>query len=181
MGDTPSLKDLAADAMDSLSNLCESDDDFNEYDALSDLDKVRVRYKHADCDDFAFALNVLMDWPVVCAVSRSQGPIHRLVQVPEGTDEFAPGTLVDVDGYTSETALCKRYKAKKLTFVDGAPLMGPTIQDDSELRRVIATIKYLPFAPFTDAAIQRKVDDWLSNGYFFEEEPPTTQRPTMQV
>lgn len=181
MVQTPSLAELAADAMDSLSNLCDSDEAFDEFDALSDLDKVRTRYKHADCDDFAFALNVLMDWPVICAVSRSQGPIHRLVQVPEGTEEFEPGTFVDVDGYTTETALCKRYKAKKLTFVDGTRLMGPTIQDDSELRRVIATIKYLPFAPFTDTAMQSKVNDWLSNGFFFEDKPETPQKSAMRT
>lgn len=171
MGKTPTLADLASAAMDSISNLCESDEEFEKLDAMTDLEKVRMRYKHADCDDLAFALSVLMDWPVVCAVSPSQGPIHRLVQVPVDSTEFNASEYVDVDGYTSEKDLCKRYKSKKLQFVDGGPFMGPTIEDDDELRQVMATFKYLPFAPFSDPKFQTKVDEWIDGGCFFDEAP----------
>ena len=169
MGETPTLGHLASYAMDSISNLCESDEEFEKLDSMTDLEKIRMRYKHADCDDLAFALSVLMDWPVVCAVSPSQGPIHRLAQVPVDSTEFKAGAYVDVDGYISEKDLCKRYKSKKLQFVDGRPFMGPTIADDDELRQVMATFQYLPFAPFSDPKFQIKVDEWIESGNFFEE------------
>lgn len=171
MNQLPTLAELANDAMSSLSIDIESDAEFDRIDALSDMDKIRMRYKHADCDDLAFALNVLMDWPVVCAVSPSQGPIHRLVQVPVDSTEFNTGEYVDVDGYASVTDLCKRYKSKRLQFVDGGAFHSPSIDDDDALRHVMATFKYLPASPFQEPAFQCKVDEWIKSGCFFDEAP----------
>jgi hypothetical protein len=171
MKNSPNLKDLADEAMSSLS-IDIDDDEFEKIDALSDLDKVRMRYKHADCDDFAFALNVLMGWPVLCVVSSSKGPIHRLVQIPLGVDDFKAAAYVDVDGYVSKEDLCRRYKSKNLKFVDGAPFLSSTLDDDDSLRRVMSTFAYLPFAPFSDQKFRSALSDWIERGSYFDAEPP---------
>lgn len=167
------LSEHAEEAMDSLSNLCDGDDDYDEIDALSDFEKVRMRYNHADCDDFAMMLHALMHWDIICVNSPTQGPIHRLVVTPErAVQGIEPGRYVDFDGYVSEDDLRKRYKTEDLTFYRGIEMLGPTIIDDVELKRAMSVLAHLPTAPFNEPAFQSKLMDWLENGCYFDDKPP---------
>lgn len=138
------LSELAEDAMFSISDLFD-DDALDAIEERSDLDKVRLRYTSADCDDFALAMHAVTGWPIVAVTSGRKGPLHRLVRVPDdGTIDG--GKFVDVMGFVNEADLRKRYKAKDLRFVEASE-SDSSIGDDDELSRVVAVMTHLPEAP----------------------------------
>ena len=159
-------------------------DDYDRLDALSDLEKLRYRYNHADCDDLAFALNVLMQWDIVCINDKPYGAVHRLVVTP-GSDRteseasgFKPNAMVDFNGYVTEADLMKRYNIESgdFEFVQAGAFLGPTINTDKELRRMMHTFLCMPTAPFNTPAFQTKVTNWIENGCHFEDEAPRAKK-----
>ena len=160
----PTLSELAEDAMCVLSDL-HDDDYLDVIEDYSDLDKVRLRYTSSDCDDFALALSVLMDWPVVGVASNKQGPLHRLNRSDDGR-------LVDVTGFVDEGVLRKRHKARDVTVTDLGSAWS-SLGSDEDLRRLYATMLHLNTLPFTDSAFQHKITEWLRAGVYFDDEVPS--------
>ncbi len=99
------LKRMADEAAFSVSDLLD-ETRADEFDALSDLQKVQWRYAHADCDDFAQALHEITGWPIVALSHPKRGPVHRLCQNDQGA-------LVDVHGTTTLTELIHRYHLRQ--------------------------------------------------------------------
>jgi hypothetical protein len=160
---TPSLAELGEDALFAVSDLLD-DDALDALSARSDIEKVRWRYAHADCDDFALALQVLSggSWSIV-SITGSKGPLHRAAQTPAGR-------LVDVHGYVDVDEVRQRYRTGKLSLrvVEETDSM---IDDDAGLRRVMAVMLHLPEPPFSEPAFQRKVAQWLEAGVHFDASP----------
>lgn len=160
----PTLSELAEDAMGVLADL-HDDDYLDVIDGYSDLDKIRLRYTSSDCDDFALALSVLMDWPVVGVASNKQGPLHRLNRSDDGQ-------LVDVTGFVDEGVLRKRHKARDLTLADMDSAWF-SLGSDEDLRRLYATMLHLDTLPFNDSAFKLKITDWLHAGVYFDDQAPS--------
>lgn len=99
------LTQMADDACFAVSDLLDNAA-FERFNALSDLDKVRWRYAHADCDDFAQALHEITGWTIVTLTHPRRGPIHRLCR-----DE--QGGLVDVYGWVTLHDLISRYHLRR--------------------------------------------------------------------
>lgn len=167
------LSELAEDAMFSISNLFD-DDDMVAIEASSDLDKVRLRYTSADCDDFALAMHALTGWPIVAVTSGRKGPLHRLVRVPDDAITDG-GKFVDVMGFVTEAELRKRYKSKDLRFTDAGE-GDSCLNEDGELARVVAVMAHLPEAPFVSPEFQAVVSTWLREGTFFDDAPAIARR-----
>lgn len=161
----PPLPELAADAVSAVSDLFDEDDALDAFCAKSDLEKIRWRYLHADCDDFALALAILQEdaWPVVAAQS-AEGPLHRL-------NRTANGRLVDASGYVTEDELCRRYGQKRIELVPPG-LHGSLIDNDADLRRVFAAMAHLPTPPFNEPDFRRRVALWMLLGHHFDDPPP---------
>lgn len=136
---------LAQDAADSVADLL-SEDAWEAFDNKTDLEKIEHRYLHADCDDFALALCLALGWNVR-AVSGPKGPLHRLVESPEGR-------LLDVSGWVTPETLSERYRTRKLRLSapGGAELCHSRL-DDEGLQLVVAAMVQLGRAPFI-AALQ---------------------------
>lgn len=96
------LEELGQAALDAVSDLY-ADHQLAEIEQLSDLDKLRWQYMHSDCDNFAYAMQVLTGWDLIAVSSRAHGPLHRLVR----TSAEDGARLVDVQGYLSEAELCR--------------------------------------------------------------------------
>lgn len=137
-----SLNELAEDAEDAVSDLMD-DEGFLWFQSLPDVEKIQWRYCHADCDDFAEILSDITGWPIVAINAPALGPLHRLVESPDGQ-------LLDARGWTTEEALKKRYKARALSLHRGEfvceTLQSPT---DDDLP-VVDVILQLPIAPFNE-------------------------------
>lgn len=140
------LNYLADDAASAVSDLL-SDEQWDAFDALSDLEKVQWRYCHADCDDFAMTLSEITGYPVVAVSSLRRGPLHRLVEAPDGR-------LLDVMGWVSLEMLKSRYKQKSLEVFQAGCLYGATAESDDDLLPVLETVLQLPYAPFNSAEFQ---------------------------
>lgn len=167
---TPTLASLAEIALDVIAEFYD-DEEFNDIEQLCDVDKLRLQYKRSDCDNFAFAMNLLTGWDMV-SVTSSKGALHRLVRTPPEDG----ARLVDVEGFVSEADLRKRYKSKTLSIATTSTLMGCTVDsDDDALSLVVAAMAYLPTAPFTDAEFSGKVQAWLA-GYEAQTAPADALR-----
>lgn len=156
----PTLEELAEDALASISDLFD-DDELDAIEASPALDIIRLRYTNSDCDDFALALNVLMNWPVVAVSSPTKGPLHRLNRDDEGR-------LVDVMGFVTEDTLRQRYKVKRLMLAENAGAFS-SLDDDDGLKRVMAAMTYLPQQPFSDPAFRARAQAWIREGVCFDE------------
>lgn len=145
MTELPSIADLADYAASVLSDIMDTE-------GMTDLELIQNQFKSSDCDNFAYALHVLMGWQLV-AVTTEKGPVHRLVQSPLDDGN----RLIDVMGYTTESALKKRYKSKSIfiSLVDKLP--GLCIDEDEDLMPVIAAMTYLPYAPFANGEVSQAV------------------------
>lgn len=164
---TKSLQELADDARYAISDLFD-EDEFDDILEMPALEQVKLRYLRADCDDFAFALNVLTDWDVVSVSCASKGPLHRLNRDNEGR-------LVDISGFVSEEDLRKRYKIKKLLIQPASETMS-MIDDDEQLKDVIAVIPHLPYEPF--AGLSAQAEAFVATGsHFGEDEPSPSPSP----
>lgn len=156
---TKSLQELADDACYAISDLY-TDDEFDAIREQPAVEQIKRRYLHADCDDFAFALNVLTDWEIVAVSCSSKGPLHRLNRDSEGR-------LVDISGFVTEEDLRKRYKSRKLSIAPADEGMS-LIDDDEQLKDVIAVIPHLPYEPFTGLAAQAQA--FIASGKHFDED-----------
>lgn len=130
------LTELAEDASYAVSDLLD-DDQLNRFHDLTDREKIRYRYLHADCDDFALALYRIFGWQIVSAVSE-KGPLHRLNITPGGD-------LVDASGRTTVTAMARRYRARTITLSPpgGAELSMSVLDDDCDLLPVVNSLYHL--------------------------------------
>lgn len=138
------LKDLAEDAGYAVSDLMD-EDSWDAFDALPDVEKVQWRYCHSDCDDFALTLHEITGYPVVAINSPRRGPMHRLVEAPDGR-------LLDARGWITLDDLMARYQLKALTVERAATgeslLHTGTIDDDAGFHPILAAMLQLPVAPF---------------------------------
>lgn len=151
------LEELGQAALDAVSDLYD-DDQLAEIEQMCDLDKLRWQYMHSDCDNFAYAMQVLTGWDLISVSSPAKGPLHRLVRTP--AEDGA--RLVDVQGYLSEAGLCRRYKTRQLDLSTVSGLLGCTVDgDDEALLPVMQAITYLPEAPFQEPEIAAKARDWI--------------------
>lgn len=142
------LNYLADDAASAVSDLL-SDEQWDAFDAMSDLEKVQWRYCHADCDDFAATLSEITGYPIVAVNSLRRGPIHRLVAAPDGQ-------LLDVMGWVSLDSLKSRYRLKSLELFEGGSQFGASLDSD-DLRPLLETLLQLPYAPFNSLEFQALV------------------------
>lgn len=165
----PSVSDLADEAGGSIMDLLD-EDGWEHFSALSDVEKVRHRYLHGDCDDLALALHYALGWDVH-AVNCEHGHMHRLVCSPEGR-------LLDASGWTSVKEMESRYGVSPLTVeaCEGARACHSCIdEDDPEaLQSVIAALLYLDCEPFVSELRPQIEALALSNG--LDPEMPTPKR-----
>lgn len=137
-----SLPELAKDAGFAVSDLLD-DDAWDLFEGLSDVEKVQWRYCHADCDDFALIVSEVTGWPVVGISAPSAGPLHRLVETPDGK-------FLDAKGWVTLDDLKKRYKKKALRVHRSAEECSSLLSDDSEFHPLIAVLLQLPVSPYTE-------------------------------
>lgn len=136
------LSELANDAACSVADFI-SETGWRRFERLSDLGKVQWRYCHADCDDFALVLAEITSWPVIAVNSVTHGPLHRLVEAPDGR-------LLDVMGWVTLAELQLRYGVADLVIHRGDHLSQSLIDFDEEFLPLLATIHHLDTAPFTE-------------------------------
>lgn len=150
-----SLEQLASEAESAVSDLL-SDEEWEDFQARPSLAKIQWRYCHADCDELAEALAAITGWPVVSVASPSEGPLHRLVEGPDGR-------LLDIMGWTSLPLLEQRYRLKGLTLHRGdspfAMLMASA--DTDEFFSACCTLLHLEGTPFDDRDFQNQVRVFL--------------------
>lgn len=157
------LAELAQEAVFSMSDLYD-DDEMDAIEGLTDLEKVQLRYRNADFDDFALALHAVTGWKIVAVSSASKGPLHRL-------NVDGEGRLVDVMGFVNEDDLRKRYRIgrKDLVLVTQDVASDSLIDNDEELKRVASTLLHLPCAPFNDPGLAQKVESFIRHGVFLDD------------
>lgn len=144
----PTLEALAYEAACAISDLLETEDEWNKFDAKTPLEQIKWRYCHADCDYFAEALSAVTGWPIVAVSSPTRGPLHRLVKMPDGQ-------MVDVRGCVSEEELQARYGTKKLSF--GAGDAFSVNRDPDDLVEELQVFLRLDVAPFNTPAFRAQV------------------------
>lgn len=154
----PTLQELGQEALASISDMYD-DHELEQLEAMSDTELIRVRFAHADCDDFALAIHAITGWPIASVTSRSCGPLHRLNIAPDGT-------MVDVDGFVSMEDLKKRYKLKDLSIITDTGC-DSLIDSDAELAMVMANLLHLPNEPLP--SLRNLGREWLARGTFFDE------------
>jgi hypothetical protein len=138
------------------------DEELDAIEELPEIERIRKRYLHADCDDFALAVHVVTGWRFASVSSASKGPLHRM----NVSDD---GRFVDVSRYVSEEQLRKRYRSRDLS-VSVCEGVDSMIDDDEALRRVVAVMPHLACQPF--GGLQAAAQAWLSSGCFFDDSPP---------
>lgn len=144
-------------ALSAVSDLYE-DEEFDELLLLGAVQKIQIQYTHSDCDNFAYALNQITGWEFVSVVSRSKGPLHRLVRTPEKDGS----RLVDVCGFVTEADLQKRYKSKALQISSATGLIGCNLDEDDELLPVMSAMTHLPYPPFSEPILADKIEQWVN-------------------
>ena len=130
------------------------EEEFDRLEAMTDLMKVRQMYISGDCDAFAVALHRVTGWPIRGVSSREHGPMHRLIQAPDGR-------LLDAAGWVSEKELCRRYGVRRIAMSrpGGEELAGALLgmnEDgiDSELVDAMIAMRAFDWAPFCEADFQ---------------------------
>jgi hypothetical protein len=140
------LEDIGNDAVYLLADDMD-DDEFERVSSMSADEKVKYFYLSSDCDRFADALHRITGWPIVGVSSPSLGPIHRLVQAPNGR-------MLDAGGWVDEKGLKARYGQKELDISAASASIGSTSfgldEDgiDHELVDAVAAVRQLPWEPF---------------------------------
>jgi hypothetical protein len=139
------LEQLGKDSLSAISDLL----DDRTYEALLEAGwstQVRHRFLHGDCDVFAAALHLVTGWSVVTLVG-STGPVHRLVEAPDGR-------LLDAGGWTDLDALRHRYRLRSIRIgvrggLELCDLCFP-VDDlaDGSLSDALLAASSLPWAPF---------------------------------
>lgn len=142
------MNELALMAQDAVEDIL-GEDRWEWFLSLSEIEQVQWRYCHSDCDDFALTLSEITGWDIV-ALNSVHGPIHRLVQSPDGH-------LLDARGWTTIEMLADRYQTTGLTVVPGAPWLSSTICGDEDFQPIICAIRHLPEAPFSEASFREQV------------------------
>lgn len=144
------IEELAEDARLAVEDLIE-DDRWGWFVSLSAAEQVQWRYNCADCDDFALALHGVTGWPVIAINNPSRGPIHRLVEAPDGR-------MLDAGGWIDLDDIRQRYKLKVLKVMrgEGHVLHCPTVSSDDDLHPIIEAMLQFPVAPFNEPHFQEK-------------------------
>jgi hypothetical protein len=148
----PTLDSLANDAASSVLDLLD-ETEWEDFDAKTPLEKIQWRYCHADCDAFAEAVSAVTDWPIVAVHSASHGPVHRLVEMPDGS-------MVDAMGIVSKDDLCRRYGGEALSFGPGA--IFSMNQDPEDLVGELQAFCHLDVAPFNTTTFQEKMRAYIA-------------------
>jgi hypothetical protein len=160
---TTSAAIILAEAADHLYSTCElyEDDDLDPADHLAVIQRA---FTTSDCQDFAWMVHQITEWPCVTAswsIPGSGRGHHSLVRDPDGR-------LFDVCGYTDEADLARRFLGAKraaagktitLKEADPEPLNEFDDVDDqgieSNMARIASIIRVLPYAPFNSEAFQK--------------------------
>ncbi len=162
----PTLQELGQEAIASVSDM-HDDDELELMESMSDLDLIRQRFSHGDCDDFALALHAVTGWPIASINSSSHGPLHRLNIAPDGT-------MVDVHGFVSMDELKKRYKLRDLNISPDTGC-GSLLDSDADLEPIVSTMVHLPNEPFPN--LQQTAKQWLVRGAFLDvDEAPECEK-----
>jgi hypothetical protein len=144
-----------------LADLCtELVSDLFDDEVLEDMEewpaekRIRHAFLRGECDYFAVALHRMTGWPIRGVFSNDIGPLHRVVEAPDGR-------LLDASGWTSLEALRKRYKLKKRAVLTMSPpgdeemAIGFTVEcageTDWTLELAVAAIRMLPGEPFSSS------------------------------
>lgn len=143
-----SIEELAEDARGAVEDLID-DDRWGWFVSLAAAEQVQWRYCHADCDDFAWALSEITGWPVVGITNPSHGPLHRLVEAPDGR-------LLDARGWVTLDDLRQRYGVKRLKVVPDWPYEA-LLDGDEDYRPIVEALLQLPGSPFDEPAFQAQV------------------------
>lgn len=148
------IEELAADARFAVEDLIE-DDRWGWFIALSPPEQVQWRYNCADCDDFALTLHEITGWPVVAINNPSRGPVHRLVEAPDGR-------MLDAGGWVTLDDLRQRYKLKALKVMrgEGRVMHCPMVSDDEDFHRIVEALLQFPVAPFNESDFQEKAKEF---------------------
>lgn len=142
------IKDIADEV---ASRLEAGDEEFDRLETMPDLLKVRHMYVSGDCDAFAVALHRVTGWPIRCVSSEEHGPMHRLVEAPDGR-------MLDAAGWVDEKELRRRYGVKRiiLSKPGGEELAFLLGLDegrgiDPELFDAMVAMRAFEWAPFGEA------------------------------
>ena len=160
------IKDLAEEASSAIDDLY-----FDGFNDLSDLQKVEWRYCHADCDHFASALNFVTGYPVVGIAQPRRGPMHRLVETPDGL-------MLDVMGPVSLDDLKTRYRAKSLKLARGglieSMVWGATNEED--ILSCLDVMAHLSRPPFDSAEMKALIQGAREKLNGYEVDAPTSNQ-----
>jgi hypothetical protein len=108
-----SLSEIAQYGMFLLGDYLD-DEQWDDVNQRTDVEKIKHFYCHSDCQDFAEVLNCITDWPIVIISHKTRGPIHYMVKMPDGN-------LLDAKGIFTESQIPPRYGLKKLIFTEIQP------------------------------------------------------------
>jgi hypothetical protein len=140
------------EAAEWLYDVCElyEDEDLDPNDHVAVIQRA---YTSSDCDDMAYMLSLMTGWQTVRMTWTFRGGFghHTLVRSPDGR-------LLDVQGWTDEPSLRKRYgkaaKTARFTDVTAEPSIGFDNFDESGIEegmvRLAGVIRSLPYSPFSD-------------------------------
>jgi len=143
------LADLASAAANSVFDLLDSET-FRWFESLTDVAKIQWRYCHADCDEFAQTLAALTGWPILSVTHPNEGPLHRLVEAPDGR-------LLDVRGWTTPDALAARYTVDAVALQRGEFVFESFFSPIDDIGPVVDAILQLPDAPFPESGFQARI------------------------
>lgn len=157
------IEALAREADSAVSDLI-GDDKWDDFVSLPPVERIQWRYCHADCDDFALVLHEITGYPIVGLSHPSKGPIHRLVEAPDGR-------FIDAKGYVSIDDLKRRYRLKSLQVYINAGGCA-TINSDDEIADIIRAMLHFPEDPFQGVEFRAQVATYVATALMIDDVLP---------